>query len=58
MILTYKIYLQDSRIEAIWNDAAQGNPGPAMTQGQSEVFELGFGPSWTLDYLEPEESAL
>lgn len=43
----------DQKIEAIWNDSI--NPQAGMIGGQNE---LGFGPSWTLEYLESEETSL
>ncbi|KAF4524527.1 hypothetical protein B566_EDAN002799 [Ephemera danica] len=43
----------DQKIEAIWNDSVNSQAG--MLGGQNE---LGFGPSWTLEYLESDETAL
>ncbi|XP_059487283.1 peroxisomal targeting signal 1 receptor [Neocloeon triangulifer] len=43
----------DMKIEEIWNEA-----GSSIKPLQSEKNELGFGPSWTLEYLQSDDAEL
>jgi hypothetical protein len=44
--------LQDLKIDEIWNEAGSSMK-PIL---DAEKNELGFGPSWTMEYLQSEDA--
>jgi hypothetical protein len=45
--------MQELKIDEIWNEAGSS----MMPIINAEKNELGFGPSWTMEYLQSEDAA-